>query len=905
MAGNVVEYILKITGGKSKETIKKMAGELKKTQTELIKTGKRGNESFNKIKKSSRNAKKAITQLSGALTKLGIGVGAAAAAFVGMNKVLADSVNEIVDASTRSGIATDTLAGLRLAAEGSGKSFKDLEMGLDSFSKQMLDATKGTGESSKIFKAFGISVTDVNGNLRDSNSVFNETMKKLGQMKNLTQRNAVVMKLFGRSGRALIQSGAIEGLDEFIGKAKELGPALDEEGIQKAAEFQRGMAELKTASIGAIQNILEGLTGEKGIGPALSSLAEDLSNFGGGMKIFLDSMRDAFGGMMIFIDGLSNEISEMTNKLLKFLGISPEQIESKFFGGIISKRGAAEQLLAVGAIEAPETNLEELIDESKRRGATNKKVIKKLILELRKEGSSFKELAQEYQTGNEAVEKIFEFLNKESGVSMKQVKTMFDGYVTQEKKTRKAIQERGLKRLTEKITSGDIKDFEAINNQLINLKEGLQKTGRSTKHIDSLIKKLKKLKEQTKSDIGLDLDLGKGKGKGGAGDGDEGLKEFNKSIDRGLRLIAKYRKEADKLTMKSMKELDESFISLVKKVKEGNITFQEASQEAQILRLKFEDIGLDTTNLDQLIEKIKELKKIEDIKTGISIAADIVGLAGGDILGGVTSLLEKTLKGPALDLLGPASGLVSGVLSFGQGMQQAGKARVEEVERKREEAEIERLEKAFGRSLTDAEKLQAKREARLSKEERAELEEKAMRAKAAADVKQFIMALEIGLQMLPTVLLEVFPPLFIDLAAKIVKALFLLPFRIAQSLAQGVFNVGAKVAEFPLEAIKSIGDLFGIGSKRSGGRFVSARRGLRFTGSQDGLAQLHRNEYVVPESGARPQAVDRIMNQQNGGGVTINVSADIIERDAIEELVRRIERKFQDFGTMQSTLFAG
>ena len=80
---------------------------------------------------------------------------------------------------------------------------------------------------------------------------------------------------------------------------------------------------------------------------------------------------------------------------------------------------------------------------------------------------------------------------------------------------------------------------------------------------------------------------------------------------------------------------------------------------------------------------------------------------------------------------------------------------------------------------------------------------------------------------------------------------------------------------------------------------------MRFTGAQDGLAMLHRNEYVVPESGARPQAVERIMNQQNGGGMVININADVVDRDAVETLVRKIEQRFQSFGQFQSTLFAG
>jgi hypothetical protein len=123
---------------------------------------------------------------------------------------------------------------------------------------------------------------------------------------------------------------------------------------------------------------------------------------------------------------------------------------------------------------------------------------------------------------------------------------------------------------------------------------------------------------------------------------------------------------------------------------------------------------------------------------------------------------------------------------------------------------------------------------------------------------------------------------------------------IVKGVVLGVGNVFKSIFDLFGNVIKGIAEFFGLDSKRSGGRSSTT-----FTGSRDGLTQLHRNEFVVPESGARPQAVNRIMNQQSGQGITINVSADIVERDAIEELVRRIERRFQNFGTMQSSLFAG
>ena len=87
----------------------------------------------------------------------------------------------------------------------------------------------------------------------------------------------------------------------------------------------------------------------------------------------------------------------------------------------------------------------------------------------------------------------------------------------------------------------------------------------------------------------------------------------------------------------------------------------------------------------------------------------------------------------------------------------------------------------------------------------------------------------------------------------------------------------------------------------SGGRFSSS--GIQFTGADQGLAMLHRGEYIVPESNRRSQAVDRTMNAAGGGGVNIVINAEIVEQSAIDELVRKIEQRFQGFGGGRSTLF--
>jgi hypothetical protein len=93
----------------------------------------------------------------------------------------------------------------------------------------------------------------------------------------------------------------------------------------------------------------------------------------------------------------------------------------------------------------------------------------------------------------------------------------------------------------------------------------------------------------------------------------------------------------------------------------------------------------------------------------------------------------------------------------------------------------------------------------------------------------------------------------------------------------------------------------------SGGRFIpKAQGGIRFTGMQDGLAMLHRGEFVVPQSGQRPQQVDRQLNNTTGGGMTVNINSAVVDRNAVDRLVREIEIRFNNqFGTSSSSLFGG
>jgi hypothetical protein len=119
----------------------------------------------------------------------------------------------------------------------------------------------------------------------------------------------------------------------------------------------------------------------------------------------------------------------------------------------------------------------------------------------------------------------------------------------------------------------------------------------------------------------------------------------------------------------------------------------------------------------------------------------------------------------------------------------------------------------------------------------------------------------------------------------------------------------------------AIGDMFGRlvklitepfqgifgGSKMGGGRMLSGQGGLRFTGSNRGLAMLHEGEMVVPRSGQISSSVARDVGvaTSGSGSVNITINSIITERSAIDALVEKIEERYGSFGQSTNPLFGG
>jgi hypothetical protein len=172
--------------------------------------------------------------------------------------------------SERIGFSSDAYQEWSYIAQQCGSNMDTLQGGITDLAEKMDDARTGTGEAAEIFDKLGISVVDANGNLRDQQAVFEETITALQGMENEAERQALATKLMSTTGEELLPllNGQIGTIDELKNSAHDLGLVMSEETIAAGTEFAQTFEQVKsmlsvmvteigTAVMPVIQQLLE------------------------------------------------------------------------------------------------------------------------------------------------------------------------------------------------------------------------------------------------------------------------------------------------------------------------------------------------------------------------------------------------------------------------------------------------------------------------------------------------------------------------------------------------------------------------------------------------------------------------------------------------------------------------
>jgi len=260
---------------------------------------------------------------------------AAAAMAAAAAKVTVDSGkwgDELLTLSAKTGISTETLQKWTYAAKFIDTEVDTMTGSMVKMVKQMDAARNGTKLSAEAFAKLGIKVTDSNGNLRDSQTVFFEAIDALGKMTNETDRDALALQVFGKSAQELnplIKAGSDE-LKRLGEEAEATGVIIGDDGVKKLGKFD-DMMQRMNSQIDASKNKLAiqlaptfELIGEK-ITDVIGKFGEWVATLDSGtvetiLKVL--AVTAAVGPLLIVIGKLSQGIG-VVSSALSFLIANP------------------------------------------------------------------------------------------------------------------------------------------------------------------------------------------------------------------------------------------------------------------------------------------------------------------------------------------------------------------------------------------------------------------------------------------------------------------------------------------------------------------------------------------------------------------------------------------------------
>lgn len=203
-------------------------------------------------------ASRGVGALSARLGVLGAAVaGTAAIVRLGIQGI--DQVDSLTKTADKLGVATERLAGLRLAAKTSGVEARTLDTGLQRLVRRVSEAAQGTGEAQGAIEELGLSAEQLN--LEAPDEQLRQIAESMSKLPSQAERVRLAFKLFDSEGVALVNTlkEGRKGLDEAQEAAERLGIAIDRETAIKAEKAKQEFDLLAAATDGLKREIGLGL----------------------------------------------------------------------------------------------------------------------------------------------------------------------------------------------------------------------------------------------------------------------------------------------------------------------------------------------------------------------------------------------------------------------------------------------------------------------------------------------------------------------------------------------------------------------------------------------------------------------------------------------------------------------
>lgn len=232
--------------------------ELQKAETALQQFGSVGAQQVAAAGKAMEEFGNKVSDVGNKMKPISTAAGALVTAMVGLGYSSMTAADDLNTLSKQSGLSTDSLQKFQYASD-------RVDVSVDAISGAVTKLKKNMGGSGEAFENLGVAVTDANGNMRNAEDVFFDTVKALSEIPNEVERDQAAYEIFGKSADELagiIDDGG-EAFRKYGQEAEDLGLILSGDTLNAINEsndaIDKSKAQLKAAGLQLGATIATGL----------------------------------------------------------------------------------------------------------------------------------------------------------------------------------------------------------------------------------------------------------------------------------------------------------------------------------------------------------------------------------------------------------------------------------------------------------------------------------------------------------------------------------------------------------------------------------------------------------------------------------------------------------------------
>lgn len=343
------------------------------------------------------------------------------------SKAGAAYADDLLTMATTTGMSTKNLQEYKYMADLIDVSLDTLTGSMSKLTSTMNKANKGNKDAVKTFEDLGVAITDNNGQLRDTEDVFNDVVSALGNIENETERDAKAMDIFGKSAKELnplIEAGA-DKLRDLAKEANETGYVLSGDALDALGKQQDAMDRLDKKIEGVKNSFAVGLA------PSMEEAYDKLGNVFDNPKVRI-ALEDIAGAIGTVIEAAAWLVEKALPGVLDFFGLFDDRIRI-FTDDQLELIQATEDLKKAHADMNAEysSKAQAILDETAR--------VQDLWQELQ---NLVGENGQVRKADEERVKYISGELNDALGTQLEMEGRILKGYKEQQKEIEKLIKKR-------------------------------------------------------------------------------------------------------------------------------------------------------------------------------------------------------------------------------------------------------------------------------------------------------------------------------------------------------------------------------------------------------------------------------------------------------------------------------